>query len=186
MTVRVGRQAALGAAVAVGGLLFTVLFASGTSAAVAKDQRLTIYSVATGVQYINNADDEARGETNNPFNSAANKLRPKLSWVGNGPFAGDVVVYAFNLYGDAALKKHDGTATYTCYFNYNKNAFCDADFTLGGSQGTVTASGPVDFNHTNFALIVTGGTNAYVGVRGELSEKSLAQSNSERIAMLFA
>ncbi len=40
-------------------------------------RKLTVYSVASQVQYLNNADDEARGMTNNPFDTALNKLRPK-------------------------------------------------------------------------------------------------------------
>jgi hypothetical protein len=147
---------------------------------------LGLYSVASQVQYLNNADDEARGETNNPFDGAINKLRPKLSWKGNGPFAGDVTVYSFKLYDDAALQKSDGTATYTCYFNYDKKAFCDADFILKGSGGTITAAGPVDFNTTSFSLVVTGGTDAHLGARGELAERSLVKKNAERITMLFA
>ncbi len=43
------------------------------------EHSMTIYSVATNVQYLNNADDEARGSTNNPFDPATNKLKPKLN-----------------------------------------------------------------------------------------------------------
>ena len=151
-----------------------------------KRSSLRIYSVADQVQYLNNADDEARGEINNPFRKAVNKLRPALSWKGDGPFAGDVAVYSFTLYRDAALKRNDGTAIYICYFNYNRRSFCDTDFTLTGNGGTVDASGPVDFNHSTFSLIVTGGTLNHLGSRGELVESSVGAKNAEQVTMSFA
>ena len=66
---------------------------------------------------------------------------------------------------------------YTCYFNYDQHAFCKAYFKLKG-RGTLVASGPIDFKDSKFTIVVTGGTNKYLGVRGEL--KAVAgQSNSK-------
>jgi hypothetical protein len=157
-----------------------------TGSTATKRSSLKIYSVADQVQYLNNADDEARGEINNPFQTATNKLRPALSWKGDGPFAGDVAVYSFSLYRDVALKKNDGTAIYICYFNYNKRSFCDTDFTLAGNGGTVDASGPVNFNSSGFSLIVTGGTWNHLGSRGQLVERSVLAKNAEQVTMSFA
>lgn len=155
------------------------------SSTVTKPSPLKLYSVANQVQYINNADDEARGEINNPFGTSTNKLRPKLSWKGNGPFPGDVAVYSFTLYSDSALKKRDGTAVYICYFNYNKRAFCDTDVTLGADGGTIVASGPVNFLASSYSVVVTGGTLKHDGSRGQLFEKPLAKRNAEQITISF-
>ncbi len=73
-------------------------------AAATGQQGLTVYSVATGLQYINTADDRARGHVNNPLDSTANKLAPKSSGS-KGPFAGDIAVYALRLYGNSELTR---------------------------------------------------------------------------------
>ena len=138
-----------------------------TGAAAAGKAPVTVYSVATGVQYINTADDRERGQSNNPFDDATKKLFPKNSGTGNGPFAGDVALYALSLFGDAALKKRAGSAVITCYFNYDQHAFCQAYYKLS-SGATLVASGPVDFKDSGFTIVLTGGTNAYIGVRGEV------------------
>ena len=141
---------------------------------------LTVYTVATGVQFINTADDRARGARNNPLDAAANKLAPKFKETGNGPFAGDVAVYGFDMFTSATLKKQAGSASYTCYFNYEKHALCVAYFELRGRSGTIVASGPVNFNGSGFELVVTGGTLKYLGARGALKAVSAAR-NSQRI-----
>ena len=140
---------------------------------------LTLYSVATGLQYINTADDRARGHVNNPLDSTANKLAPKSSGGGDGPFAGDVAVYALTLYSSPALKQRAGSAVYTCYFNYDRHALCQAYYKLG-SGGTIVASGPVDFNGKGFTIVVTGGTQKYLGARGE-AKASVAPKNAQRV-----
>jgi hypothetical protein len=154
---------------------------TGTTGGSAAGKNLTLFSSATAVQYLNNADDEARGLTNNPFAGAVNKLRPKLTWKGNGPFAGDVVIYSFDLFRDSARKVHDGTAVYTCYFNYAHVAFCDAFYSVKSTGGTILASGPIDFNTTGFDLPVTGGTKGYIGASGSLKESATTTQNTQRI-----
>ena len=41
------------------------------------------------------------------------------------------------------------------------------------------ASGPIDFKASKFTIVVTGGTNKYLGVRGEL--KAAAGQSSSRV-----
>jgi len=139
---------------------------------------LTVFTVASGAQFINTADDRARGAKNNPFDEATNKLRPKVHETGNGPFPGDVAVFTFDLYTSEALGKKAGTAAYTCYFNYARHALCQGYYQLGRS--TVTAAGPVDFNKSGFMMIVTGGTEKYLAVRGQLTS-SQASNNAQRV-----
>ena len=170
-----GRRAAF--LVAVFGLVFASVLVAGAGAA--GHRVLTVYSVATGLQYINTEDDRARGKVNNPLDSAANKLWPRSSGSGSGPFAGDVAVYAVKLYSNPTLKRPAGSGVYTCYFNYDRHALCRAyyKFTAGG---TLVASGPIDFKSSGFTIVVTGGTTKYLGVRGE-ANVAAAPRHAQRI-----
>jgi hypothetical protein len=136
---------------------------------------LTVYSVATGLQYINSADDSARGKSNNPFDPDTNKLAPKGSAAGDGPVAGDIAVYAVDLYSDLTLKRHAGTGVYTCYFNYHQHALCRAYY-KPSAGGSLVASGPVDFNASGFTIVITGGTKTYLGARGEINVAAIKNS----------
>jgi hypothetical protein len=156
-----GRMAAF--IVAVLGLVLASAFVAGAGAI--GPRVVTFYSVATGVQYINTADDRARGKVNNPLDSAANRLAPKSSGR-KGPFAGDVALYALKLYSNPTLKQPAGSAVYTCYFNYDRHALCQAYYKLAAGS-TLVASGPINFNSSKFTIVVTGGTKKYLGVRGE-------------------
>jgi hypothetical protein len=152
--------------------------AASAGTASAGQSGLTVFTVASGAQFINTADDRARGAKNNPFDAATNKLMPKVSEKGDGPFPGDVAVFSFDLYTSSALKKRVGTAAYTCYFNYAKHALCQGYYEL--RNGTLTAAGPVDFNKSGFKMVVTGGTKKYLAVRGQLSSAQ-AGSNAQRV-----
>lgn len=160
------------------GLILGSVLASAAAAAPPKP--VTVYSVATGIQYINTADDRARGQGNNPFDAATKKLLPKSSGTGNGPFAGDVAVYALSLFGDATLKKRAGSGVVTCFFNYDQHAFCQAYYKLS-TGSTLVASGPVDFRASGFTIVVTGGTNAFIGVRGEV-KVAPAPNNAQKVS----
>ena len=151
--------------------------AGATGAGATPNRTLTVYSVATGVQFINTEDDRVRGRANNPLDPAAQKLHPGTTTKGRGPFAGDVAIYALTLYNDPSLKRTAGSGVYTCFFNYDQHAFCKAYFKLKG-RGTLVASGPIDFKASKFAIVVTGGTNTYLGVRGEL-KAAAGQSHSK-------
>ena len=163
--------------VAVFGVVLASVLVSGAGAAA--DRVVTVYSVATGLQYINTADDRARGKVNNPLDNATNKLWPRSSGSGSGPFAGDVAVYALSLYSNPTLKRRAGSGVYTCFFNYDRHAFCRAYYKLTAG-GTLVASGPVDFKTSGFTIVVTGGTNKYLGVRGE-AKAAAAARNAQRI-----
>ena len=126
-----------------------------------------MYSISPGLHYINSADASARGRVNNPFDRATNKLAPKNPGGGDGPVAGDIAVYSVELYSDSALKRHAGSGVYTCYFNYRQHALCQAYYKTKAG-GTLVASGPVDFNTTGFTIVITGGTNTFLGVRGQV------------------
>jgi hypothetical protein len=177
----------------VGILGLAVLAATASSSAATGSVRavhtrtVTIYTVATGVQFINTADDRARGASNNPFNAATDKLRPSNgSGVGpGGPGPGDVAVYSFDVYSGSSLKRRAGTAAYTCYFNYGKKALCQAYYELEHRPGTILAAGPVSFDDSGFRLVVTGGTKAYLAAQGQVTSTSAAH-NSQRVVVSLA
>jgi hypothetical protein len=160
------------------GLVFASVSVAGagrTTGKRASSRVLTVYSVATGLQYINSADDSARGKVNNPFDPATNKLAPKGSGGVDGPVAGDIAVYSVDLYSDLTLKRHAGKGVYTCYFNYHQHALCQAYY-KPSAGGTLVASGPVDFNASGFTIVITGGTNRYLGARGEVNVAPIKNS----------
>jgi hypothetical protein len=68
---------------------------------------------------------------------------------------------------------------YTCYFNYDRHALCQAYYKLKAG-GTLVASGPIDFNRSTFTIVVSGGTVRYLGVRGEARVRA-APGNAQKI-----
>jgi len=163
-------------------LVCAVGIAASSSSAATRPHGLTIYTLASGAAFINTADDRARGAKNNPFDAATNKLKPEVKENGDGPFAGDVAVFNFDVFTSPALKKTFGTASYTCFFNYVRRALCQAYYKL--RNGTVTAAGPVDFNKTGFRLVITGGTEKYLAARGQVTSVQ-AKSNAQRVDFQF-
>jgi hypothetical protein len=169
--------------VAVIGLVLASMSVPGAGAAgnrVSATRVLTVYSVATGLQYINTADDRARGHVNNPFDGATNKLAPKISTSGEGPFAGDIAVYSIDLYSNPTFETRAGSGVYTCFFNYDQHALCQAYYKLRAGA-TLVASGPIDFKTSGFTIVLTGGTKTYLGVRGEVNVAAARKQHAQRI-----
>ena len=164
-------------------LVAGALLAAGATiappAGAAPTKPLTIYAVATSAQFVNHADDRARGDAINPFNADAKKLVPvsETKEKGKGPFPGDDVLYMFKLYPDASLSHSVGTAMLTCVFNFGQQAECEETLQLNG--GTLFASGPADFTSTSVTLAVTGGGGSYLGARGQISTSAVAHPRSK-------
>lgn len=172
------RPLALVLAAAAGSALILAGAATGASsrqAAAGAVKQLTLYSVATDKQFVNNADDRSRGEGKNPFgNYTGATTTPPANEKLFGPFAGDEGEFAYKLYSDSALKKSAGTAIVVCQYNFSKDAFCDAAFQL--NTGTLVAKGPLNFNSTTFTAAVLGGTDAYKGMMGSVEVAALGVS----------
>jgi hypothetical protein len=143
-----------------------------------------IFARATQVQYLNHADDRARGTDENPFNADTKALivPTKKKEAGGGPYPGDNGLFSFKLYKDAALKKTIGSAVYSCTFNFQKVALCEASFQLSG--GTMSAAGPADFSDPTFTLAVDAGTGKYLGARGQVSS-SPASKDAHRLVFVL-
>jgi hypothetical protein len=141
--------------------------------------RFTVYQVATVEQFLNHIDDRQRGHGNNPFgNFQAPTATTRES--NGGPFPGDQALFHFNLYSGSDLKKVVGSADFTCSYNFKKNGFCDAAYTL--PDGMLLAAGPLDFKANRFSLAVTGGTGKYRSLGGTLAATPAARL-SQRLAI---
>jgi len=167
---------ALFAAVVLLGTALPVTAASGSSQA---SRKLRLYAVPATVQFMNHADDRLRGMSTNPFNFKKDAVIFDTNGKekGHGPFPGDDILYAFKLFSDAKLKKANGTAMFTCYYEFAKRATCDSYFDL--AKGLVLASGQVPFGAKHFTLAVTGGTRAYFGALGQVDSVPAAR-NAQR------
>jgi hypothetical protein len=138
------------------------------------DRTLTLYGVSSNKEFVNNADDRARGEGNNPFGnySGASAPQPPSEKL-FGPFAGDEGEYAFKLYTSSNIKSYAGSAIFVCQYNFNANAFCDAAFQLQG--GALVGKGTSNFNVTTFSLAILGGTFKYRGMKGHVTVSALGR-----------
>ena len=131
---------------------------------------LVLYSVTEQEQYVNNQDDRTRGKGNNPFGNYKDSS-PITGKSTDGPFPGDEAIFTFDLYTAPDLKTHVGSAVFTCQYNFQKNAFCDASFQLA-SGGTLIAEGGFGFAANTFTLAVTGSYGPLVNKRGTVTESA--------------
>lgn len=143
---------------------------------------LTVYAVTRHEQFINNDDDEGRGDVNNPF---VTHDRSTVNNKGNtsGPFAGDIAVYSFDLYSDASLKSKIGTEDLVCLYNFHRNAFCNANFQL--QKGTLVGAGKIAFDANRFSLAVTGGAGAYIDNNGDVEARP-STKDAQRLTFFLA
>ena len=152
--------------------------------AAVQTRSLVIYLKATRLQFLNHADDRARGDVTSPFDPDAKLTPPTNANSGaKGTRAGDQALFSFKLYSDLALTKPIGTAVYTCTFNFAQQAACDANFQL--NKGTVFASGPADLLTGNFTLAVIGGTSGYLGIRGQVTSSPTGHQNTTRLDFIL-
>jgi hypothetical protein len=129
-------------------------------------QQLTQYSTPAHETFVGNIDDETRGAVSNPFGTHT-KGAASTKEQNNGPFPGDEVLFSFSLYRTAKLAASTGSAVYTCWYAFDKDAFCDV-LVQPKTGGALLAAGTLNFDAKTFALAVTGGTGPYRGVAGDL------------------
>jgi hypothetical protein len=136
------------------------------------------YAKPTRAQFINHADDRARGNFTNPF---ADVLpTPKNANSGKqGARAGDNALFTLKLYSDAKLTRPIGTAAYNCTVNFGGQAICEDQFEL--NNGTMLAVGPADLQSSDLVLPVTGGTGRYSGAHGQLTSTAAGHVTNTQI-----
>ncbi len=142
--------------------------------------KIDVYSAPAQETFVANADDEARGAVNNPFGT--HNGSPAASEKTNGPFAGDEALFSFDVYTTPGLQSKAGSAVYTCWYYFNKNAFCDASFQLKG--GTLIAAGTLNFEGKAFALAITGGYGKYTRATGDV-EATASGKNAQHLAFVL-
>lgn len=129
-------------------------------------RRIVLYSEALQEQFIDNRDDEARGDVNNPIGYTNAKAAAVVSEHEHGPFAGDEAFYTFKLFRNAKLTESAGSAAFTCEYLFRRDAFCFASYQLSG--GSLTGAGTFDFNAKRFTIAITGGTGTVRAAGGEM------------------
>jgi len=161
-------------------------FLAGTAAvpaarAAAQGRSFFLYAKPTRVQFVNRADDRARGLKLNPFNADIVPPPPKAAKGKKGGRPGDHALFAFKLYSGPGLKRLVGTAVYSCTFNFAHEAICDADFELG--KGSMTAMGPAQLgsSFSRITLPVIGGTGRYAGAHGQMTSRPSIYKNTQII-----
>jgi hypothetical protein len=154
-----------------------------TGAPSAGHRTITAYSLPGQQSFIDNNDDEARGDVNNPFGRHDPEAATIVSEHANGPFAGDEALFSFTVYSTTRLTKRAGSAVYTCQYYFDKNAFCDASFQLG-SGGTLFGAGTLDFDATRFALAITGGSGKYSRTKGDVQVSPFGKK-AQRLAFVL-
>jgi len=154
-----------------------------TGAPSAGHQRITAYTMPGQQTFVDNNDDEARGDVNNPFGTHDSKAATIVSEHANGPFAGDEALFSFRIYSNARLTRKAGSAVYTCQYYFDKDAFCDASFQFG-SGGTLFAAGTLNFDATRFALAITGGSGKYSRTEGNVQVSPFGKQ-AQRLAFVL-
>ncbi len=157
---------------------------ASTPASGARTRSLIVYAKAAQFQFVNHADDRARGTIKNPFNADTKLPPPPTANTGKkGTRPGDNALFRLKVYADLELTKRVGSAVYSCTFNFAQQAMCEAQFDL--NNGSMTGSGPADLLTGQFTLAVIGGTGAYLGARGQLTSGFAARKNTIRIDFLL-
>ncbi len=145
-------------------------------ATAANGQKRTIYAVATQAQYVNYVGKIAPAHDHNPFNADAKLPVPQKGQGGSDP--GQLrVLQVQALFERGSQAQHRDRNLYACSFTFNQHATCDAYYDL--NDGTLFASGPVDFRTTEAPLAVTGGTSS-------ISERAARSSRVDPVPILQA
>jgi hypothetical protein len=140
-----------------------------------------LYSVETGGQFVNTADDRARGKGATPFGNfkdfAATALATK-----HPPYPGDEAFFTFSIYTSPTLKTRAGSAVLSCTYNFGEDAFCDASYQL--DSGSLYGSAAFNFNTSAFVVALTGGTGKYLDTTGNI-DVTPGPAHSQRLAFEF-
>jgi hypothetical protein len=177
--------AGLGRSLLLVGLVAGSLAAVSASRAAAPTppRQLTLYTLPLAQQFIDNNDDEARGDVNDPWGAHDTAASNRIDEHTDGPYPGDETLFDFGVYGSGGLTHRVGSAVYTCQYYFAKNGFCDAEYQLAG--GTVIAAGTVNFDAKSFALAVTGGDGTYDNVNGDV-EVTPVGKQAQRLSFTFS
>jgi hypothetical protein len=158
---------------------------TGASSISAKTRRyITAYSTSERQTFIDNNDDEARGDVNNPFGKRDDKAASIIDEHANGPFPGDEALFSFVVYANSSRTTKAGVAVYTCQYYFDKNAFCDGSYRFTDGS-TMFGAGTFNFDAKKFALAITGGSGRYGDAKGDV-EVSPVGEQSQRLFFVLS
>jgi hypothetical protein len=147
-------------------------------------EKVTVYAALAKTEFLNNADDRRRAIINNPFTTNTKKLMTVMK--GNekqtGPLPGDTALFSFNLYKASDLKQQTGSAVVECQYNFYGKSLCQGYYVIG--KGMMLGTGPVswtDFNGRQYGLVVRGGTQDFLGARGQLTVTPVGNHAARRL-----
>jgi hypothetical protein len=146
---------------------------AGSSAST--NRTLSLYAVVTRAQYVDYSDGITRAKYQNPFAIDSNKFKPTTGKGVASP--GNSAFFEFRLYSDPAHTHPAGTAIYNCSFAFNNHATCEAEYQL--ANGTLFASGPIDFASNRSLLAVTGGAGTYLGLAGQVTAQGFTDTTGK-------
>jgi hypothetical protein len=137
-----------------------------------------VYGKAKRAQFVNHADDRARGDKLlKTFNADGLPTPANANSGKKGARAGDNALISIVLYADRNLTRVVGSATYSCTFNFSQEAVCDGQFQIGA--GTLIALGPAKLDGSAIVLAVTGGTGRYADAHGQVTSSSATSKNTQ-------
>ena len=126
--------------------------------------------------FVDNNDDEARGDVNNPWGAVDDGAAAIINEHVDGPFPGDEAFFTFHIKTDSG---GTGLGFFMCQYYFSRNGFCHATFQFSG--GTIVAEGTFNFNAKIFNLAVTGGYGSYGDELGEV-DAARSTGQSQRIS----
>jgi len=138
-----------------------------------------VYAKPKRAQFVNHADDRARGDKLNSLNADSLPTPANANSGKKGARAGDNALITLVLYADPNLTRVVGSAVYSCTFNFAQEAVCDGQFELNG--GTIIALGPAKLDGSEIVLAVTGGAGTYEGAHGQVTSTSLGAKKTTQI-----
>ena len=144
-----------------------------------RGRSFVVYAKPTRAQFVDHNDDRKRGDFKNPFDPDLLPTPRNANSGKKGARAGDNALFSFRVYADARLTRPIGDAIFSCTFNFDEEATCEANFTLTG--GSMTAMGPTMLDDSIILLPVTGGTGEYAGARGQFSSRALGTKSNTQI-----
>lgn len=140
-------------------------------------QALTVKESPRNETFIDNNDDEARGDVNNPWGAINDGAAAIIDEHVNGPFPGDEAFFTFHI---ESRSGGAGLGFFMCQYYFAHYGFCHATFQFGG--GTFVAEGTFSFDAKTFTLAVTGG---YGRFGDEVGEIDAARSNGQTQELSF-
>jgi hypothetical protein len=138
--------------------------------------RVVIKETPGAETFVDNNDDEARGDVNNPWGTINNSAAAIIDEHVNGPFPGDEAFFTFHI---KTQSQGVGFGSFFCQYYFERNGFCHATWQFAG--GTIIGEGTFNFTAKTLSLAVTGGYGTYGNEVGQV-DAGPAGAGEERLS----